>query len=81
VAEGRPHIVDMIKNGEIALIVNTVDEKRSTVQDSYSIRRSALQGRVTYFTTVAGARAACTGMQHMQELKAYSVQALHARLH
>jgi len=81
VAEGRPHIVDMIKNGDIALIVNTVDEKRSTVQDSYSIRRSALQGRVTYFTTVAGARAACTGMQHMQELKAYSVQALHARLH
>jgi carbamoyl-phosphate synthase large subunit len=81
VAEGRPHIVDMIKNGEIALIVNTVDEKRSTIQDSYSIRRSALQGRVTYFTTIAGARAACTGMQHMQELKAYSVQALHARLH
>jgi carbamoyl-phosphate synthase large subunit len=81
VAEGRPHVVDMIKNGEVALIVNTVDEKRSTIQDSYSIRRSALQGRVTYFTTVAGARAACTGMQHMQELKAYSVQALHARLH
>jgi carbamoyl-phosphate synthase large subunit len=81
VAEGRPHIVDMIKNGEISLIVNTVDEKRSTVQDSYSIRRSALQGRVTYFTTVAGARAACTGMQHMQELKVYSVQELHARLH
>ncbi len=81
VAEGRPHIVDMIKNGEIALIVNTVDEKRSTIQDSYSIRRSALQGRVTYFTTIAGARAACTGMQHMQELKVYSVQALHARLH
>ncbi|HYJ19598.1 MAG TPA: carbamoyl-phosphate synthase large subunit, partial [Burkholderiales bacterium] len=81
VAEGRPHIVDMIKNGEISLIVNTVDEKRSTIQDSYSIRRSALQWRVTYFTTIAGARAACTGMQHMQELKAYSVQALHARLH
>jgi carbamoyl-phosphate synthase large subunit len=80
VAEGRPHVVDMIKNGEIALIVNTVDEKRSAIQDSYSIRRSALQGRVTYFTTIAGARAACTGMQHMQELKAYSVQGLHARL-
>jgi carbamoyl-phosphate synthase large subunit len=80
VAEGRPHIVDMIKNGEIAMIVNTTDERRASIQDSYSIRRSALQARVTYFTTVAGARAACTGMQHMRELRAYSVQALHGRL-
>ena len=80
VAEGRPHIVDMIKNGEVVLIVNTVEDRRSAIQDSYSIRRSALQARVTYFTTVAGARAACTGMQHMQELNAYSVQDLHARL-
>jgi len=81
VAEGRPHIVDMIKNGEIVMIVNTVEDRRSAIQDSYSIRRSALQARVTYFTTIAGARAACTGMQHMQELTAYSVQGLHARLH
>jgi carbamoyl-phosphate synthase large subunit len=80
VAEGRPHIVDMIKNGEIAMIVNTTDERRASIQDSYSIRRSALQARVTYFTTVAGARAACTGMQHMRELRAYSVQALHDQL-
>ncbi|MEO8040507.1 MAG: carbamoyl-phosphate synthase large subunit, partial [Betaproteobacteria bacterium] len=80
VMEGRPHIVDMIKNGEIALIVNTVEDRRSAIQDSYSIRRSALQGRVTYYTTVAGARAACTGMQNMRELAAYSVQQLHARL-
>jgi carbamoyl-phosphate synthase large subunit len=80
VAEGRPHIVDMIKNGEIAMIVNTTDERRGSIQDSYSIRRSALQGRVTYFTTVAGARAACAGIQHMQELRAYSVQSLHAAL-
>ena len=80
VAEGRPHIVDMIKNGEIAMIVNTTDERRGSIQDSYSIRRSALQGRVTYFTTVAGARAACAGIQHMQELRAYSVQSLHKLL-
>ncbi len=80
VAEGRPHIVDMIKNGEVALIVNTVEDRRSAIQDSYSIRRSALQARVTYFTTIAGTRAACTGMQHMQELTAYSLQELHARL-
>jgi carbamoyl-phosphate synthase large subunit len=80
VMEGRPHVVDMIKNGEIAMIVNTTDERRSSIQDSYSIRRSALQARVTYFTTVAGARAACAGMRHMQEMRPYSVQALHSRL-
>jgi carbamoyl-phosphate synthase large subunit len=80
VAEGRPHVVDMIKNGEIALIINTVEDRRSAIQDSYSIRRSALQARVTYYTTIAGARAACTGMQHMRELTAYSLQDLHARL-
>ncbi len=80
VAEGRPHVVDMIKNGEIALIINTVEDRRSAIQDSYSIRRSALQARVTYYTTVAGARAACTGMQNMRELTAYSLQDLHARL-
>ena len=80
VMEGRPHIVDMIKNGEIVLIVNTVEDRRTAIQDSYSIRRSALQGRVTYYTTIAGARAACMGMQNMRELAAYSVQQLHARL-
>ena len=56
VAEGRPHIVDMIKNGEIVLILNTVEEKRTAVRDSYAIRRAALQGRITLYTTVAGAR-------------------------
>jgi carbamoyl-phosphate synthase large subunit len=80
VAEGRPHIVDMIKNGEMAMIINTTDSRRASVQDSYSIRRSALQARITYYTTVAGARAACAGMQQMQELRAYSVQGLHRRL-
>ncbi|KPK32013.1 MAG: carbamoyl phosphate synthase large subunit [Betaproteobacteria bacterium SG8_40] len=80
VMEGRPHIVDMIKNGEVAMIINTVDERRASIQDSYSIRRSALQGRVTYFTTMAGARAACAGMQGMQEMRVYSVQELHAML-
>jgi carbamoyl-phosphate synthase large subunit len=80
VLEGRPHIVDMIKNGEIAMIINTTDERHASVRDSYSIRRSALQARVTYFTTVAGARAGCAGMQQMGELRAYSVQALHGLL-
>ena len=80
VTEGRPHIVDMIKNGQICLIVNTVDNKRSAIQDSYSIRHAALQGRVTYYTTMAGARAACVGMQHLTELNIYPLQALHQRL-
>jgi carbamoyl-phosphate synthase large subunit len=80
VTEGRPHVVDMIKNGEICLIINTVDSKRSTIQDSYSIRHAALQGRVTYYTTLAGARAACVGMQHLTELNVYDLQALHSRL-
>jgi carbamoyl-phosphate synthase large subunit len=80
VAEGRPHIVDMIKNGEIRLIINTVDSKPSVMRDSYSIRHAALQGRVTYYTTIAGARAACMGMQHLAELQVYDLQSLHKRL-
>ena len=77
VAEGRPHIVDMIKNGEINLIINTVKNKRSAIRDSYSIRHAALQARVTYYTTLAGARAACVGMINMQELKVYKLQKMH----
>jgi carbamoyl-phosphate synthase large subunit len=80
VTEGRPHVVDMIKNGEVNLIVNTVDSKPSVMRDSYSIRHAALQGRVTYYTTLAGARAACMGMQHLAELQVYDVQSLHRRI-
>jgi carbamoyl-phosphate synthase large subunit len=80
VQEGRPHVVDMIKNGEISLIVNTVEEKRVAVRDSYVIRRAALQERVPLFTTLDGARAACTGIEHARELRAYVMQGLHARL-
>lgn len=78
VAEGRPHIVDMIKNGGIDLIINTVSNKRSTIHDSYSIRHAALEARVTYYTTLAGARAACVGMTNMQELQPYKLQKLHS---
>jgi carbamoyl-phosphate synthase large subunit len=80
VAEGRPHIVDMIKNGEIVLILNTVEERQQAIRDSYAIRRAALQGRVTLYTTVAGARAACTGIRQARELRAYDLQGLHRRL-
>ncbi len=80
VQEGRPHVVDMIKNLEINLIVNTVDEDRRSIQDSWSIRNSALHGRITYYTTVAGARAACRGMRHLAELEVYDLQRLHASI-
>jgi len=80
VMEGRPHIVDMLKNREISLIVNTVEEDRRSIQDSWSIRNTALQNRITYYTTLAGARAACLGMQHLQEMRAYDIQSLHAQL-
>ncbi len=79
VHEGRPHIVDMIKNGDIDLIVNTVEDKRG-VHDSYAMRNAALQNKITYYTTLAGARAACAGIRHMQELQVYDLQGLHARL-
>ena len=80
VAEGRPHIVDMIKNAEISLIINTVDSRPSVMRDSYAIRHAALQGRVTYYTTLAGARAACVGMQHLTDLQVYDLQGQHQRL-
>ena len=79
VAEGRPHIVDMIKNGDISFIVNVTEDKKA-VADSYEIRRSALQNKVTYYTTLAGARAACMGMGYMQELNVTSIQDLHKQL-
>ncbi|MFJ7565854.1 carbamoyl-phosphate synthase large subunit [Herminiimonas sp. NPDC097707] len=81
VAEGRPHIVDMIKNNEIALVINTVEEKRSAIIDSRTIRTSALAARVTTFTTIAGAEAAVEGMAHLDELHVYDLQGLHKTLH
>jgi carbamoyl-phosphate synthase large subunit len=80
VAEGRPHIVDMIKNGDISFIVNTVEATRTAVTDSRAIRITALARRVTYYTTVAGAKAACAGMKHLEALEPYRLQDLHAKL-
>jgi carbamoyl-phosphate synthase large subunit len=80
VAEGRPHIVDMIKNGDVTFIVNTSDASRTSASDSRAIRITALARRVTYYTTVAGAKAACAGMKHLAELEPYRLQDLHARL-
>ena len=80
VLEGRPHIVDLVKNREISLIINTVEEDKRSIRDSWSIRNAALTGRITYYTTISGARAACIGMQHLAELKVYDLQSLHRSL-
>ncbi|MBU4611989.1 carbamoyl-phosphate synthase large subunit [Achromobacter sp. GG226] len=83
VTEGRPHIVDMLKNNDISLVINTVEERRNAITDSRAIRTSALNARVTYYTTIAGARAAVEGMQYLREgggLQVYSLQELHAKL-
>jgi carbamoyl-phosphate synthase large subunit len=80
VHEGQPHIVDMMKNDEIALVVNTVQEKRTAIRDSFQIRREALTDQIPTYTTLAGARAAAVGLARMGELPPYSMQALHERL-
>jgi carbamoyl-phosphate synthase large subunit len=80
VAEGRPHIVDMIKNGDVSFILNTTDASRTSASDSRAIRITALARRVTYYTTVAGAKAACMGMMYREALEPYRLQDLHGRL-
>ncbi len=83
VTEGRPHIVDAIKNGEVQLVINTVEERRNAITDSRAIRTQSLAAAVTFYTTIAGARAAVEGMQYLREgggLKVYSLQELHANL-
>jgi carbamoyl-phosphate synthase large subunit len=80
VQDGRPHIVDMMKNGEISLLFNSVEEKRGAISDSRLIRTTALAQRVTYYTTIAGARAAVEGMKYMNDLNVYPLQDLHKTL-
>ena len=84
VTEGRPHVVDMLKNGEISLVINTVEERRNAIADSRAIRTQALAARVTFYTTIAGASAAVEGMQYLRGahgLKVYPLQDLHRSLH
>ncbi len=79
VTEGRPHVVDMIKNEEISFIVNTTEGKQA-IADSYSIRREALQHKIPYTTTIAGARASCMAMAKGNNYDVYALQALHEEL-
>ena len=80
VIEGRPNIVDMIKNNEIVMVINTVEDRRNAIADSRAIRTSALQGRVTTFTTIAGAAAAAEGMAFLDNSEVISLQEMHAAL-
>jgi len=79
VVEGRPHIVDMIKNGEIVYIINTT-EGRAAINDSFSIRREALQHRITWSTTVAGAKALVQSLQFREKGDVFPLQTLHREL-
>ena len=81
VKDGRPHIVDMLKAGEIQLVFTTVDETRTAIADSRHIRQAALAHRVTYYTSMAGCEAAVEGMKHRDDLAVMSLQELHAELH
>jgi carbamoyl-phosphate synthase large subunit len=81
VKDGRPHIVDMVKAGEIQLVFTTVDETRAAIADSRHIRTASLANRVTYYTTLAGAEAATEALKHRDDLAIISVQEMHAELH
>jgi carbamoyl-phosphate synthase large subunit len=79
VIEGRPHVVDLIKNGDITYIVNTTEGKQA-IADSFSIRREALQHRVTYSTTISGAHALLHSLDHRGKGEVWSLQELHREL-
>ena len=79
VTEGRPHIVDMLKNGEINFIINTTEGKQAQ-EDSFSIRRSALQGKVYYTTTLSGAEAVSQSLRSKDALTVRRLQDLHEGL-
>ncbi len=80
VKDGRPHIVDMLKGGEIQLVFTTVDETRTAIADSRHIRQAALANRITYYTSMAGCEAAVEGMKHQDDLVVLSLQELHQQL-
>lgn len=77
VREGRPHIVDALKNGEIAMAVNTVNNDAKSIKDSHAIRRNALNGRIPLYTTTAGGAAVAEAVQSLDKTNVYSVQELH----
>lgn len=81
VKDGRPHIADLVKAGEVQLVYTTVDETRTAIADSRYIRTAALANRITYYTTMAGCEAATEALKHQDDLTVVSLQELHAELH
>ena len=79
VLEGRPHVVDMIKNDEISMIINTTEGKQA-VRDSFTIRRSALQHKVYYTTTISAAWAVCQALKIDDDLQVRRLQDMHAAI-
>jgi carbamoyl-phosphate synthase large subunit len=79
VREGRPHIVDMIKNDEISLIVNTTEGKQATLE-SRSIRREAVHRKVTYYTTINAALATCEALDHLDSGEVNLLRDMHAEV-
>src|SRR5699024_8243417 len=79
VNQGRPHLVDMIKNNEVQLIVNTTEGKRA-IEESRSVRITALRYKVAYFTTIAGGCAAVEAIVHGHEPVVHSLQALQGHI-
>ena len=77
VREGRPHVVDMIKNRELSLIVNTTEGKQA-IRESHSIRGEAVHYKVTYYTTLAAAKATCDALDHLDNVVVNRLQDLHA---
>jgi len=80
VKDGRPHIADMVKAGDIQLVFTTVDETRTAIADSRYIRTAALAHRITYYTTMAGCEAAVEALKHQDDLDVMSLQELQASL-
>jgi carbamoyl-phosphate synthase large subunit len=81
IKDGRPHIADLIKGGDVQLVYSTVDETRTAIADSRYIRTAAIANRVTYYTTMAGCEAATEALKHRDTIDVASLQELHAQLH
>lgn len=78
VSEGRPSVIDKIKNHEIQLVITTSNESRGEISDARDIRMAALANRVTYYTTIAGGRAAVEGIKHLSDAQVCSLQEMYA---
>ena len=79
VSEGRPNVIDKITNHELQLVITTSNESRGEISDARDIRMAALANRVTYYTTIAGGRAAVEGIKHLADAQVYSLQEMYAQ--